>query len=53
MSHYRNKALEMRRRAQGAPDLVARLTYVELAEQWEELARTVELLQRPGTGAVS
>jgi hypothetical protein len=39
---YRQKAIEMRRRAQGAHDLGSRLAYFELAEQWEELALAVE-----------
>lgn len=39
---YRERAMEMRRRAHAAPDLRTRLTYWELAEHWEELARAVE-----------
>ena len=43
---FRQKAAEMRQRAKGTADLVAKLTYAELAEQWEELARAVEQLQK-------
>jgi hypothetical protein len=43
---FRQKAAQMRQRSQGAADLVARLTYAELAEQWEELERAVGLLQK-------
>jgi hypothetical protein len=39
---YRAKAIEMRRRAQSAHDLGTRLAYLELAEQWGELARAIK-----------
>lgn len=39
---YRGKATECRWRAQSAAELGIRLNYLELANQWKQLAQAIE-----------